>query len=373
MLVQDFWGRREAVLSVAITTLSFGTIYLARSLYGEVPALMFLVWSMVCWGRSFHSDRGNALAVASGVLWGLGILAKSFLFLSVFPIIGVWLYDRLTTKQISAKQILLPGVGGLSVLGTWYVTTAYYSYLVTEEISMVFLYRHYLMFGLPSSRNGFEWFANQPVYSASLLVIVLYAIPQLFERIQNPALRVSLLSSELYLFWWIFYTPASIFRYMWYSCAIVGIFSGPMILRGYRAVRDSASPPRQRIVFLLAGVSVLIPCGYRLVEQLGLIYMQDEAADERDLAEYLRSLPEDVFIASAYWPIGMSMDFMAQRNIHGIADLSDIDDKYDVIIYNVDFDPVNAETLEGAHRIGRYAVIRTDRTKGTTYFDRQRN
>ena len=188
----------------------------------------------------------------------------------------------------------------------------------------------------------------------------MYAIPQLFERIPNPAPRVLLLSGELYLFWWIFYTPASIPRYMWYSYALVGIFSGPFVLRGFKIVRDAAFSPRRRLGFLIAGACVLISCGLRLAEQIDLIYLQDEAADERHLAEYLRSLPEDTQIASDYWLVGLSMGFMTGRNIHGIEDSSVIDDQYEVIIYNVDFHAADAEMLEDAHRIGRYAIVHAD-------------
>ena len=36
--------------------------------------------------------------------------------------------------------------------------------------------------------------------------------------------------AALFGFWWIFFTPGSIPRYMWYSGAIVAAFSGPMFV-----------------------------------------------------------------------------------------------------------------------------------------------
>jgi hypothetical protein len=246
------------------------------------------------------------------------------------------------------------------VLGTWSLVLSYFQYLVTEDLSTLIYYRHYLMFGLPSSMNAVNWFAGQPIYSLSLLSILLLTIPLLFGRTPNPALRVLLLTGILYLFWWIFYTPATIFRYMWYTCAILAIFSGPLIMNAYRTMRSSGNSMGKRLCCMVAILLILIPGGERLITQLDLIYVQDQAGDDRDLAEYVNRLPEETEIATAFWPLRKSLDFMTNRNVHVIEDLSQIDDKFDVIIYNVGVNPVDADTLEHAYRIGRYAILRTE-------------
>ena len=360
VLVKDLWGARAAAISVGISVLSFGTIYLGRSLYGEVPALMFLVWSMVCWGRSFDSARPAKLLFAAGALWGLGVLAKTFLFLSAFAIIGVWTYDRLTTRRISLRHVIIPALGGIVVLGSWSAVTAYFSYLVVGDVSTLFLYRHYLMFGIPSSTSALEWFLSQPIYSLSLVALLLYGVSRIFTRVSNPAIQVLLMTSQLYCFWWIFFTPGTIFRYMWYSTAILAIFSGPLVLACIRAWRVDGVAVQRRAACALILAVLFLPCAARLAEQLDLIYVQDQAADERHLAEYVKLLPKEALIVSAYWPAGLSMDFMAGRQIDGVEDASQIDDKYDVVIYNTDYNSVDPDLLAQTHRIGRYAILHND-------------
>ena len=246
--------------------------------------------------------------MASGAFWGLGVLAKSFLILSAFAIVAVWIHDRFTVRRISARGIMCAAVGGIVVLGLWQSVLMYYDDLVTEEISVLYYYRHYLMFGLSSTLTGLGWFSAQPVYSLSLLIVVFYVVPQLFLRIPAPSLRVLLFTAELYLFWWLFFTPATIFRYMWYSCAIVGIFSGPLLVSGFQCLLENVSRKRIQIAYAVVCACILVPCGQRFFTHVDLIYVQDQAADERSLAAYLRELPDDASIATGYWPAILSID-----------------------------------------------------------------
>jgi hypothetical protein len=323
--------------------------------------MMFLVWSMICWGRSIEAERGHLFALLAGILWRLGILAKTFLFLSAFPIIAVWIYDRLTTKRIDWSCVALPALGGVGVLGAWYGVVNHFSYLVPDEISTLFLYRHYLMFGIPSTLNGLMWFLQQPVYLVGLIGIVWFTVTYLFRGKMNPALLVLLMTAELYLFWWLFFTPSTISRYTWYSCAILGIFSGPALLQGVELVRSSATGRARKIGVAIVCGAILLSAGFRLIEQLDLIYVKDEAWDERNLAAHMRTIPENTVMATGYWPLSMNMDFMTGRRVDGIEDLSQIDDKYEVIIYNVEIHPLDPEVLENSERFGRYAVVHRDR------------
>lgn len=75
----------------------------------------------------------------------------------------------------------------------------------------------------------------------------------------------------------------------------------------------------------------------------------------------MRTIPENTVMATGYWPLSMNMDFMTGRRVDGIEDLSQIDDKYEVIIYNVEIHPLDPEVLENSERFGRYAVVHRDR------------
>ena len=63
------WFHREfgvlaAAASVIFMTTSYGSVYLGRSLYGEIPALAYFIIGLILWGRSL----GSKAPAASG-LW----------------------------------------------------------------------------------------------------------------------------------------------------------------------------------------------------------------------------------------------------------------------------------------------------------------
>lgn len=365
--IRRHWDTTAALVSLITMTFTFGSIYLARSLYGEVSALMFLVWSMHLWGKSFDSSKIRSLSTFAGILWGLAVLAKTFMLLSAFPIMAVWLYDRLSTKRIRWEQVVFPAVGALVVLGLWEGIRAHYSYLVPEDMSMLVYYRHYLMFGLGSLSTPLAWFISEAPLTLSLIFTVLVLIPCLVGRHDNPAVWVLLLCAFLYLYWWLCFTPGTIARYMWYSCAIIGMFSGPILRAAWVWIHNRDASTAKRAFCGLISVSIVAPCLITGYHQAQLIYFNDEAADERNLAVFVAELPEGMTIGSSYWPATLSMDFMANRRVDFIEDLSRIDDKYAVIIYNTDHDTPSDAIKSRSSHFGRYVVEQRDHSEGSEH------
>lgn len=361
--VRRHWGATAACVSVVMLTLSSGTVYLGRSLYGEVPALMFFVWSMVCWDRTLEGNRTTIWGFATGFLWGCAVLAKSFMLLSAFPILAVWGLDRMIHKNIPLKMVLLPGVGAIIVLGFWTGITTYYSYLKTGDVSMIVYYRHYLMFGFGAAGHGLSWFSEQPVYSVGMLFSVGWLLRRGIVQSPSPAVWVLLMTAVLYLFWWLFYTPATLSRYLWYTCAIAGMFMGPALIEVVSRLRKSNSPPRLRVALAVVALCMLYPAGARLLKLGDLIYVQDQAGDERALAAYVESLPAETRIGTAYYPAILSMDFMTGRNLDMVDVQTDSDAEYDVIIYDQYLNAKTVEMMDDALRFGRYAVVEKDDTE----------
>lgn len=362
--VRRHWGARSACVSVVMLTLSSGSVYLGRSLYGEVPALMFFVWCMVCWDRTLQGNRTNVWGFATGLLWGCAVLAKSFMLLSAFPILAVWGLDRLTHMNISLKGVLLPAAGAIFVLGFWTGITTYYSYLKTGDVSMIVYYRHYLMFGLEAAGHGFSWFAQQPVYSAGMLFSVVWLLSRGIVQSPSPAVWVLFMTAVLYLFWWLFYTPATLSRYLWYTYAIAGMFMGPALIEVVSRLRKPDSPSRLRVALAVVALCMLYPAGARLLKLGDLIYVQDQAGDERALAAYVESLPAETRIGTAYYPAILSMDFMTGRNLDMVDVQTESDVEYDVIIYDQYLNATTVELMDDAQRFGRYVVVlRNDRER----------
>lgn len=349
--IRRYWNPTAALLSTLTLTFTFGSLYLARSLYGEVPALMFFLWSMVCWGKSFDSPKRRTLCIFAGILWGLAALAKTFMLLTVFPILAVYLYDRLTTKTIRWDQVLLPALAGLGVLALWSGVVAHYSHLKQIDISTIVYYRHYLMFGLNSFSTGLHWFYDEPFYGLSLIITLTLLIPSLVGRRDNPAVWVLLMTALLYLYWWLFFTPGTLARYLWYTCALLGIFSGPILHTAWDTLRTKKGIRPSFIILL-----ILIPCAITAYQQGNSIYQSDEAVDERRLADYLHTLPPGIEIGTNFPPARQSMDFMANRRIDFIEDLTKIDDKYTIIIYNSDLGKLDREEHPPLKQIGRYLI-----------------
>ncbi len=362
------FGAAAGVASVFLLLMSFGTVYLSRSLYGEVPALAFILAGLLCWRRSIQAEHPTRLALVSGVFFGLAALAKTFILLTVFAVLGAWLYDRLTHRKLKWPHIAAPGAGLLATLAAWSVVQFLFRDETSSTGSTLLYYRHYLMFGMQSADAGFAWVIDQPLTSAAIIGAVLYCGRFLLGSRYDPPSIVLLLMAALFAFWWVFFTPGSIPRYMWYTAAVGGLFAGPLLVRAIHCIADSQVRVRVRAAAGVAIVAILLGACIRTTEQFQRVYFHDETADDLALAEYLKGLPESASVATTYWPVERSGDFFANRHIELVENEERAEAGYDIVISRIDLiGPVTISEHQESQEFGRYIVVSPRREAGSPY------
>lgn len=363
-LVRRPFGDTAAAAGVLMMTMAFGSVYLARSLYGEVPALMFFMAGLLCWGRGLDSEKSAALPLIAGAFFGLAVLSKAFMFIAALAFAAAWLYDRLTYRRIATKHVILPFVGLCATLGAWMAVEFAYRHLTSDEGSTLLYYRHSLMFGLNSLPSLAPQLYAQSIPLLISLLAFVFVAPRIFRDRYDPPLMVLFLLATLFAFWWVFFTPGRIPRYMWYSCAITGIFSGPLLcsLLG-RLSRPRLSRPRWRGISTaaaLAAAAIVIAAGaLRTGPQLQLALFDDRTHAERELAQYIRSLPPDTRVATTYWPAQRSVNFLANRHIDLVSADSEEFNEYETIVFSRRMPPVPPEAEARGRSIGHYVVLTT--------------
>ncbi|MCH8037940.1 MAG: glycosyltransferase family 39 protein [Proteobacteria bacterium] len=359
LLMRRPFGPTPAAGAVLMMTMAFGSVYLARSLYGEVPALMFLLAGLWCWGRALDSVKSVALPLAAGLCFGLAVLTKTFVLIGAWAFVGVWLYDRLTYKRIALRHVALPLAGMFAVPAAWAAVEFAYRHLASGEGSTLVYYRHSLMFGLDSLPSASTLLLTQALPILAAVSAFIFVAPRVFRDRYDPPTMVLFLLAVLFAFWWIFFTPARIPRYMWYSCAIAGMFAGTFmcyllgrVLEGKRRMRWAA--PALAMAALIVGTGVM-----RVVPQLQFVLLEDRVKSERDLARYLEALPTETRIATTYWPAQRSANFLADRSIAVIDPAAENHPDYDTIVYSTRVPPVPSEAFAKGVTIGHYVVLTT--------------
>ncbi len=353
------FGPTAAACAVLMMTMAFGSVYLARSLYGEVPGLMYLLAGLWCWGRGIDSEKGAAMPLAAGICFGLAVLSKTFLMIGVWAFIGTWIYDRLTYKRIAARHVLLPAAGVVAVLASWAAVEFAFRHLVTrEDASTLVLYRHSLMFGFDSLPRVWPLVSGQALSVLAAAIAFAFAAPRVFRDRYDPPVMVLFLLAVLFAFWWVFCTPARIPRYMWYSCAIAGMFSGVFLCFLMGRVFERKWP-RGWAAAALGMAALVVGTGLlRVVPQLQLALVEDRAQSERDLARYIQALPPESRVATTYWPAQRTVNFLANRHIAVIDPAAGYGD-YETIVFSEHLPPVPPEAVERGVRLGDYVVLST--------------
>ena len=359
------FGPTAAACATLMMTMAFGSVYLARSLYGEVPALMYLLAGLWCWGRALDSEKGAALPLVAGVCFGLAVLSKTFLMIGVWAFIGVWIYDRLTYRRIATRHVALPAVGLLAILAAWAAVEFSFRHLMSgEEVSTLVYYRHSLMFGLDTLPRLWPLFSAQALSVLIALLAFAFVAPRVFRDRYDPPAMVLFLLAILFAFWWIFFTPARIPRYMWYSCAIAGMFSGVflcfLIGRVFeRKWQKGWAAAALGMASLIIGTGLL-----RVAPQLQLALFEDRVQPERSLARYIQALPPESRVATTYWPAQRSLNFLANRHIE-VLDAAAAYGDYETIVFSQRFPPVPPDAIERGVKLGHYVVLST-RIEGET-------
>ena len=346
-----------AAFGVLLATLGYGTIYLGRTLYGEAPALAFLVWGLLAW-RHALSHRPHFWSLVAGMAFGLAILCKTIVLLSAFAFLAVILLDWLTERRLRLPQILWPAVGVIGILGLWSIIQR----LATQNVAppagdTLGLYQHYLMFGWHSPVNAFRRFLSEPWRTLAILIALLFGLSTCAHPKRDPAQTLLVLLAIFYLFWWSFFTPCQIYRYSWWSYVIGGCFGGILCGSIFNALK-------QRIRFaVLANIIIsvmlfLFPVLPDAVREITQIYCADETRDEYAVAQYLDTLPKSRRVLTTYYPLGMTLDFLTQRTIPTIETIPSFIPSDTLILVDTRDQAFMLGTHQPEIRFGRYAVLK---------------
>ncbi|NIA13896.1 MAG: hypothetical protein GWP08_07435 [Nitrospiraceae bacterium] len=359
-LCVPLWGPRATALGLAMTIVSFASVYLGRTLYGEVPGLAFMVLGLLSWRRALRTPKWSVWGLMAGLAFGLAILCKTILLLSAFAFLGALAYDFVTFRRIRIPHLVLPAAGTFLVLAAWLLIQS----LVEQEASdapggTLGLYRHYLMFGVRSARKTLGWFLLEPVTTAGLLFGGLMAIPILFRKRYDPALVVLFLIAVFYAFWFSFFTPGQLPRYLWFTYAIGGTFAGVAAWHALRTALSGAYGPAQRALCALLAAVLIVPGAIRIAGDFRHVYTVDETQDEHALAAYIRELPEEATAVTTFWPLTGALDLLANRRVEVAENVNEALESGAIVIVDTLSQPDAIIGRTPEKRIGRYAIIRT--------------
>jgi 4-amino-4-deoxy-L-arabinose transferase-like glycosyltransferase len=360
-LFLPIFGARASGMAAALPLASFGTIYLSRSLYGEVPALVFVLGGLLLWRRGLRAPRGGAVLALAGAFFGLAVLTKAFMAAAALAVVGAYVFDRATHRRISPRGILVPAAGALTMLALWQAVEFSQRHLQTAKPSLLLYYRHSLSFGVESLWD------NLPILATVLPVVLLgivaigAAVPRVFRDHYDPALVVVVMLVPLFAFWYAFFTPMHIPRYLWYPAAVAAMFCGPLVARAFSA--GILLPVRPRRLMLARGtLAVLMAWVYAfpLADSAYKVFASDQAGPDQAVARYIAGLPADTKVATTYWPAERLLNFLLERPVTvldpGDAQVPD----YDVLIES-DRVRWSAPADERAgQRFGHYVVYRRD-------------
>lgn len=360
-LYLPLYGVRAAGLASFFSLTAYGTIYLSRSLYGEVPALVFIVLGLLAWRRGLQTRGPRWMLAAAGVCFGLAVLTKAFMVVALLAVVGAYAFDRATHRRIPVRGILLPALGTVLVLGVWRIVEFAARHLVAEQPSLALYYRHSLTFGFePIWANAGQIAVAIPVIFLGAAALCL-AVPRVFRDQYDPSLAVLLLMAPLLVFWFAFFTPMHLPRYLWYPAVIAATCCGPFVDRALTARTTARQPFHIPARVALAGLVAWV----YLVPSAAMVqktFAADQAGPDLAVARYLAELPADTRIATTYWPAERLVNFLLERPVAVLSSDTAAAD-YDILIHSdrAAIAGIPADT-DGGERFGHYVVYRRDAT-----------
>lgn len=361
LLLSPLYGPVAAACGLAVMTAGWGSVYLARTLYGEVPAFVFLAVGLWLWRKALHTPKPTVSGVLCGVAFGLAVLTKTILVLCAFPLLGVLVYDRLTFRRICWPHVVLPGVAAACVVGAWWTvqTLGHHDVSGGAETTLA-VYRHNLMFGIRSVPVALAAIPQGPLTALALFLGALSVFPRIFVRRYDPALAALFLIAAFFAFWWTFFTPARLPRYVWMSLATAGMFAGILMWNGLAGAGDAGPGKRdnlKRIVWLVIALVVALPGAIRVGSEYRRVYAWDEMGDDYAAAGYVRALPADVTVGTTWWPLAGTLLFLADRPVDTLEAAPDPVASKTVVFVDQRSQKDMIAGREPSLRLGRYAVF----------------
>lgn len=356
-LVRDTYGAGAGVMAAACVTAAFSSIYLGRTLYGEVPGFFYFTFALACWRKCLNKPAFHWSGPAAGIAFGLAVLCKTILLLCVVPCAVVVLHDRLTFRMIRLRHVLWPAAGTAGALLTWTAIQSFSTATWAEPASGTLgLYRHYLLIGLRAAWRNAPYLLRHPYAHLVIFGCTAAAAMDLVRKRYDPALLLFVLTGGLFAFWWMFYTPGQHPRYLWYSYVVSGACVGIAAARLGTQVAAMALPVRRR-VFAGALVAVILgPSALWVARQAGEVWTNREMAADTALAAYVRQLPEGTRIATTFYPLRGTLSFLADRSVALVEAGPGSHEGYEVLIEKATPRNEPLELSRGCREIGPYIV-----------------
>ncbi len=368
-LLRPVFGTGASLLGLILMTTSYGSIYFARSLYGEVPALFFLTACLIFWRKAIEAKSARiriVTGVVAGALFGLAVLSKTIIIISACVFIGLYIFDKIIGGKLRLSHILVPACSSVAIIGIWWGIQNHFHHEVAEAgQGTLSEYRHYLMFGLGSVSQGLEWMLQRPVTLSVSIVALGLAAPIIFIRRYDPPSIFLFVYALFMAYWFLFFTPGRIPRYMWTSFAIAAQCAGFLGWKAARSCLGKGEAAEKSWKSLGAGAIVIamivVPAAVRAGEQADHIFLRDDSKKDRDLAALVDSLPADASIATMFWPVVRRINFSNGRHATIINEADNLEGSFDLII-----DWIPQSLPQGPKKIrvpGRYTVVLSDRLK----------
>ncbi|MCC6695241.1 MAG: glycosyltransferase family 39 protein [Candidatus Hydrogenedentes bacterium] len=358
VFMRPLFGVPSAVTSILVAAASVGSVYLGRTLYGEAPALFFLLTALLFWRLSIQGHAPLSTALVSGVFFAFMILSKFFIAVAVWPMLGAIIFDRMTHRRVRAVHILAPAAMAALIVGAWFfVPSLVHPTDGGGTSGMLSMYRHNLLFGFHSVGVTLLWILREPLMLLVFLLAMTAAVPIVFHRSYDPAGIALFLLAPFIAYWWLFFTTGNIPRYLWYAIAVSAFFTGPLVWMFLRGTRTAKTPAARTACVLLAGL-VLLPFLLNTYRESQGIFARDDMADENALANYVASLPSGHPIATTFYPVERSMNVLTGRYVKRVpADPTAFSSNGIVIVDSASQDMLLMNRTQ-ERRFGRYVIVK---------------
>lgn len=300
-----------------------GSIYLARTLYGEAPALAWLALGLAVWCRPGRAVPG----IAAGLCFGLAVLCKSIMVLSAFAFLGVLCFEMAVWRRMRVAEWIMPACGGVAVIVAWWTAQTLWHHDVTGAAGGTLAeYQHNLLFGIRCLAHTVPALLRQPfVWLAALLGLGAAAGVFLWpgalsvrgrcgegtEYRYARSVAILFMVAVFYVYWWLFFTPGHILRYLWFSEAIGGLFAGAAAWKAVAAIPRVGVP--SRVCLFLLAVLAMVPLGLGLAGTAKTVWMVDEMQDEYAVTSVVRDLPVPAVVCTNDKAMAWMLNLLARR------------------------------------------------------------
>jgi 4-amino-4-deoxy-L-arabinose transferase-like glycosyltransferase len=126
ILVKSIGNSTAAMLSILVFLIagykSYDTIWLARQVLAEIPAMAFLLFGIWMWYKSWQN--GLKYLIAGSLLIGLSVITKNQLIWTLIPIfLLIYLIDRFYYRQLRWYHTIVPVLCIALAYGAWFLTS----------------------------------------------------------------------------------------------------------------------------------------------------------------------------------------------------------------------------------------------------------